>query len=380
MSDWIVYHRDHSGNNYGEFNPLNLRWGKSLIGPGYITYDIPLSNALATLGQTRPYRSDFSLQTRGGGPHIMSGIHTEVSIQDHYKNRVMSVAGKDYLHYLEKVIWPKDPNSNYRTTTAADPTNGTVFDYTGSVSYVIYRLIRESCNDSGIADSLQWQFLGTPSSGGTEVRYRIDPGDTRTIADHISEILSMGDPAVTRFLQLVAPWGEPSLNFPSSALPAYGTSTPVTYKFICRPGGNAEFLSFRHGGIRGTRVFGIAQGPSNRKGVINYAGGSLYRRLDIVEEFSGPSALANLTTLVASAASEALVPDIEVQVKFYDNPEIFNPFMDELVFPGARVQLEVDLEWTDIVDTFTVTALDCACEDNGATEYTATLNKPLATV
>lgn len=382
MPGWIMQHREitpNPGTKIGHCSPWNLQWGLALDGSAYVNYEIPLTDPLARELLVKPRRTDYALQTRGGGPIVTSGFHTELSMDSIGTNRMLKVAGKGYLSYLDNIIWPKDPNSNYRTTTLADPTNGTVFDYSGSVSYVVYRLITEA---TALADSLTFTFSSIPASGGTAVRYRIEPGDTRTIAQHISDIFALGDPAVKYYLRLVA-GGDPlrTIQMTSGVLPSFGTSTAITYKFrsgLSTPA-NCEIISFKYGGIRGTRLLALAQGPNHRKAVIDVGNTGWYRRWDIVEEFGGPSGFANLTTLAASTMDEAQVPDIEIQIKYYDEPEIFNPYINDLVYPGARVGLTAELEWIYLSDTFTVTSVDCTASDGISTEYIATLNQPFST-
>jgi hypothetical protein len=313
----------------------------------------------------------------------MGGFITEVAIEDWDNNRVLSIAGKSWEHYWERIIWPKDPMSTYRTTTAADPTNGTVFDYTGTVDYLIYNLAKESLNSP---NSLSVLGLNNPGTGGGTYRYRIDPGDTQSIAEHMQNIFSLGNETNTPYISM-----DP-LNryFETNLLPRYGTSRPTTYKFMAggtwwssiapySGGDNCEIVGFRHGGIRGTRMFGIANGPVSKKAVISSLNTSSYRRWDIVEEFTKANAYANLTQLVATAITDAQIPDIEIQVR-YSDPGMFFPGINEAVFPGARVVLEADLIYWGISDTFTVTAVECEVTDEGVATYTATLNQPGGTI
>jgi len=374
-TDWLVYHYETSGGIIGEVTPLNLRWGVTVDGPGYITYDMPIANNhLAHQLRTKPYRTDWQLLNRNGGQWITRGFHTEVTIDDYFNTRMMKVAGKDYLHYLERIMWPRDPNSNYRTSTFLDSTNGTVFDYTDTIDYLVYKLISEA---TGYVNySFVPSFTGAPSPTGSGFRYRVEPGDTRTLWQHITDLFSLGDSTENYYLRLDQ-YG--NYDFPSNLLPRYSTIDTPAYDFDANPrGGNCELVSFRHGGIRGTWFFGLASGPSAKKAVLGNNGMSAYRRWDISEEFTGPNAYTNLSTLVASSLEEALIPDIEIQVKWVEEPEKFSPWFREYFWPGVRVGLKADLGWIDINDTFTVMALECSVENDGVTEYTATLNLPLS--
>jgi hypothetical protein len=73
--------------------------------------------------------------------------------------------------------------------------------------------------------------------------------------------------------------------------------------------------------------------------------------------------------------NDGLNPDVEIQIEIYDNPETY-PYFNELVYPGARVGLAVDLTWIQLDDTFTVTSIECSCPNNRESTYTLTLNQP----
>ncbi len=386
---WTVTHYTASdGLARAQANPLNLRWGKFLGSPGYVTYGLPFiqSGPGVDVGitiplHTRPYATDFTVQNSymDGVMPVMGGFITEIAIEDWDNNRVLSIAGKSWEHYWERIIWPKDPNSTYRTTTAVDPINGTVFDYTGTIDYLIYNLAKESLNSP---NSLVVSGLNNPGTGGGTYRYRIDPGDTQSIAEHMQNIFALGNESATPYLKM-----DPVYKyFETNLLPRYGIGTPVTYRF--RAGGtwwsslspyaggdNCELVGFRHGGIRGTRMLGIANGPVSKKAAFASLNTATYRRWDIVEEFTKSNAYANLTSLVNTSISDAQIPDVEIQIRYHDF-DSFDPELNRAVFPGARVVLQSDLIYWGINDTFTVTAVECEVNDEGGATYTATLNQP----
>lgn len=388
MPEFIVYHKDIAGNRLGEAAPGNLRFGWSLEGPGYCTYDLPVNNALVQQSRTRPYRTDFQLNHKSGQA-VMGGFHTEIGMAEHQYGRLLNIGGKDYLHYLDRTFWPRDPNSNYRTTVSADNVNGTVFQMTNeTISHIAYQVIAQGVNDaataaiSPIADPYIFQFTGGfPPPGSGSLSYRIEPGDTRSVRDHLNEIFAFNTTSANYYVRLNE-FNQIPLNVSTGEFPTYGIGTTPVMKFNANPlGGNCEIISWGHKGIRGTRFFGVAQGPSSKKGQFVQSGTSLYRRWDYNEEFQGAGAFSNINALATATQADGLLPDLEIQIAFYDDPEHFSPWLREFLFPGVRVALKGELFWTSLNDTFTVTAMDVEVGNgDGPTKYTLTLNQPQTTV
>ena len=389
MSIFYVVHKDINGVELGEVSPANLKFGWSLDAPGYITYDIPIMSpsyypiSMAHYTKTTPYKTDFHLRDRSG-QWYMGGFHTEISAQDFQYSKSLSVAGKDYLYYLDRNFWPKDPMYNYRTSADAsvDPTNGTVFTQVNeTISSLVVKLIYQAINDAGL--SANWPVTngytfafsgGFPTPGIGSYSYRIDPGDTRSVREHINEILALNTTGTNYYIRLDQFSQIPLTG--AGNLPTYGISDPVVWKFNADGrGGNCEVISFRHGGIRGTRLMAVAQGPSSKKAAFAQAGTSTYRRWDFTEEFVGTGAFNDLASLTAAASADALRPDIEIQIRFPDEPERTTPWIREILYPGVRVELTADMLWYQGSDTFTVTAMDAEVSDE-AVMYTLTLNLP----
>ncbi len=359
---WKVIHKDHSGNLLGEITPSELSFGMSLGNVGYVNYSLPLAHIMATRPFFEPYRTDFILE-RNGFQKLWNGIHTneEINLED----RTLRVAGKDWLHYFERIIWPKDPNSNYRSTTAADATNGTVFDYTNNVFELAHRLMIQS---TGLTDSLAWTTNYSYPTTFSTFRYQIQPGDTHTIAEHISEIFRLetgtAKPAVRPLngVSYFAPsWYE------------YGSATPVVHTL--EHGMNCEVLNFRNEGIQATRTFGIAQGLSSRKGYYAQHGTiGWYRRYDSVEEFSSVGAASNIMNLTNAASESNGAPHLEVNVRYVQPPTDSNFSFWETIRPGVRVRIRADLVSFILDQDLVVVSIEATVDEEGEENIVLTLD------
>jgi hypothetical protein len=343
MSGFEVRHYNNGGTLLGSVYPTRLSWGDSLSSIGYVSYDIPLDHPLADSQRTWPYMTDFQVYWQDTW-FMMGGMITEFEIDDELEVPVVHVGGKDWAHYYERIIWPKDPNSNYRTTTAADPTNGTVFDYTDNRKYIVYILSEQSEYPPYNADL----FMASASSGGTTIRKTIYPGDTQSIYEHMMEVLRTGSGIsgydFFRFnANKIANWY------------TYGGSLP-TLKYRFEHKKNC-IVRVGHHGILGTRTFGIAQGPSSRRGFYyDHSYQATYRRYDVVEEFSQQNAYATVQDLTNAAAQENAREQVVFTIKLNPGVSDVFPYVFENVPVGSYVKVTADIgaQWNASVDCVVV--------------------------
>lgn len=223
LADWFVKFRDWSSGKYvGEYSLLNPTAEIRNSEPGGFSGEIALGQkrrGSTTLGITRdqfiPFATHYELwrQSSGNGVCISAGMLASINLQ---KNRdTVLVAGKDWIHYLQRRLYPFDPAAylaggwtrwprrwpDIRGTHGPAQSSSPV-----DVSIVVRQLIQTITREEPTEEppigytwpaSQNADVFGAipitqniPLTGNT-VRYVIYPGDPTTIYDHITRLSEM---------------------------------------------------------------------------------------------------------------------------------------------------------------------------------------------
>lgn len=206
------------GTFVASFEPLDLAFEIKNSEPGSFSCELPLgaSQAGTTVGIRRdsfaPYRTDWQLWRTGssGQPKIMSaGMLTSVNLNTDRDSILIS--GKDWLHYLQRRIYPFTPE-DYVTFNPANPngfwdkwpkrwpevpTFDPEFKATNPVDLrvIVEELLlamRSAVTQAGESIG-QLPITFNNSNTGTTGTYEIYPGDSTTIFDHIKTLSEMKD-------------------------------------------------------------------------------------------------------------------------------------------------------------------------------------------
>jgi hypothetical protein len=159
-----------------------------------------------------PYRTDFELWRRSTGqPVIMTaGMITSVNLNTDRDSVLIS--GKDWLHYLERRIYPWNPD-DYKTLNPDNPDMhwaagwpkqwpaDPIFDIVNVVQNPvevreIVEDIIDAMNEVSAPDGSNDGVLIIGASNadtGTLTKYQIYPGDSTTILDHIRALSELVD-------------------------------------------------------------------------------------------------------------------------------------------------------------------------------------------
>lgn len=214
MADWWVRFRDRAqGNVVGEYSLLepNVEVRNSEVGgfAGTLALGQKRRNS-TTLGITRdqfaPYRSLYEVwrQSSGSGVCISDGFLTSVNLQ--FNRDTALIQGKDYKHYLERRIYPFNPD--YFTERDPDfpehyldqwpkvwPTMEVGDQDPIDVRLIIQDLLLSMRTvtpvDSRTTPRPTGTALGVPPfvwnipNTGIMTKYKILPGDQTTILQHI---------------------------------------------------------------------------------------------------------------------------------------------------------------------------------------------------
>lgn len=351
---------------------------------GGMSCEIPLSAPFLTANQFAPYRSDWALYRSGASQQfklITEGVVTSTNL---VKDRdTILVAGKDWLHLLERRIFPFDPVA-YKDMVTLDSTGKRYFEYwpwqwpnpAGNpvevrdiVQDMLLRVQQTDLNAiPGVAADAPGTYRGSfplvlnnvPT--GTETKYTIFPGDQTAIYDHIRKLSEQVDGfefdiiPITREFKMWSPGrdgGVPVYQFQPTDDEATGAITEVDWT---------------NDGPEGTVIVGLGT-ADHRKGAIWYYKPSvdLFRWLDKIYDFGEISNDTSLFQMVKD--QNDLFPQKKLAITLL-NPEFLDPSFYTANRPrsliGNRVSFEFNwIPYWHVNADFKVNAISCATDPSG---------------
>jgi hypothetical protein len=302
LADYLLYLRDvQYGNVIGQFKPDNLSFSIRNSEPGEISFELPLGQPNLTFMQFGPYRTDYALYRAGSAQNyrlIVEGMLTSVNLSDDRDSVIC--AGKDWLHYLQHRTYPFDPVTYQAGGWDQWPVGwphhpGVKREKMGNPVEVrdIVEDILQHMMDVTLPP-LPGGVAGGPGMGqlpiifnnvatGTKTKYKILPGDTTTVFDHITKLSDQ----VRGFEFDILPQ---SLEFKMWS-PGRWQNLPVyvfdgTIAVSTESGGQIVHIDWTNDGPDGTFLVGL--GTSGRKvGATWYYRRSIekYRWLDMVYDY-----------------------------------------------------------------------------------------------
>lgn len=404
---WIVEHRSHA-----EFMPdgddgtttdagtdelietvypenLHFRLQLGTLGPGEVSYELS-KGALNTDGDPAisgpdfvgPYRTDFVLRRDDLTDPIMAGMHTLLGGADSGEtpNESAQIAGKDWLHYLEKRRWPYDAALSY-----VNWPDGFRFRVTAAEIGQIVRDILETVRDlsanfpaapdppGGTNPSYSLGYTVDADDTGTNRNYEISPFESSSIYDLIATLAGAGrerggfDFLMTfdKVFRLIYPEvGD------GPDAPAFTLEVDVATHLA-----NMLETGFTNTGPTATHVLGVGAGTSTRQGGVNRhfrASSAVFRRLDDVADFGEVKNLDALEDLTGSSLALGSNPVHAIPIRV--DPSTIPGFWD-VCRPGVYIAVDYDFGWHRINSVQRVTAMECDVDLEGAELVELELNQ-----
>jgi len=304
LGDFLVYQRDvESQIITGIYRPEHLNFSIRNSQAGDVSYEIPLGEPNLTFEEFGPYRTDYQIWRRGGSGLynlLVEGMVTSVNLN---KDRdSVLVSGKDWIHYLERRIYPFDP-ALYRSgdwvnwpkqwpdvqppNLAADAEAVEVRDVVEEILDAMNNVTLPALPGGVAADPsrqnvLPIMFNNPPT--GSSVLYKILPGDETTVFEHIQKLSELVD----GFEFDILPQSYEFKMWSPSRLqdqPVYrikGVNTPTTSE----AGGAVVEADWTNDGPEGTYLVGLGT-AEHRVGAVWYYKPSIdqYRWLDRIYDF-----------------------------------------------------------------------------------------------
>lgn len=364
MSGITVNHREHDGTLIATYQPENLQFtlNKGENGCHVISYEI--SRAIVTADFVGPYRTDFELLVDGSAVNILSGMHTNYSIQSNEEH--VKIAGKDWLHYLEKRYWPyDDSNPNFYRfaipTTDADhpPTGYAYFQVARDSALIVKDMLDQVLS---LTDSLNLTYTLT-AMGYTVDVFTIDLIDTENILSKI-QTLSQEDDGEFDF------WVEPDQEFviyPGRQYNIGVVSDPTmaihTFDYADQSTGMFE-LGFTNNGPLETRLIGTGSNPSSSLAAVRaYAPSSaVFRLLENNISFGDVFNGDRVQKLTRKNLLFDLNPIHDVSLTVI--PESVTNFWSDFK-PGKAIWVTGDLDGHLVDSAQEIVAIDGSCDADG---------------
>ncbi|HEY1248257.1 MAG TPA: hypothetical protein VGE97_04650 [Nitrososphaera sp.] len=380
MSDITVIHTEHDGTPINTFRPENLNFTlrKGQDGPHDITYEISRSNTSTDM--VGAYRTDFILEVDSSAvPYvIMRGMHTSAPQITTDEERIQ-IAGKDWLHYLERRYWPfndSDPNF-YRTGAGAVTDNNPP---TGFSYYVDPLSPQDSMK---IVTDLLDQILSLPNSMaltytlpdiGHDIEFfSVDIFDSENILSKI-QTLSQEDPGEFDF------WVDSDKEFHVAAPYRYdidvvGDNSLAVHTFdALTPSSGLFSINYENIGPGCTRLYGSgANQSSTLVATREYGPGSTqFRLLEDHVSYTGVITRERVQRLTRRDLLFRLNPIHNVSISVV--PESITNFWS-VFHPGVAIWLIADLEAHTIDAAFEVVSIDGQSDTDGNMLATLNLNQ-----
>jgi hypothetical protein len=255
----ILFRAGHS--MLGEAHPVNLSFSKYIKDIGSVTFDMNLSHPLCVRDKIEPYATDFVLMHKEH--HILGGIITSVNVD--VETEWVTLAGKEYTHYLEKRFWPIDPDNPEIYSAIQEDSFVVVTD-------ILDRVLMEP-------HSLMMSYdLGM---SGILVNYRIEPGDTESVYEKLRD-LSEQSPGFDfgTHIDIIDQMVHVELMAESPRITRDND-------FVFELGRNIRSFSYDCTGVKATFVAGSGAGSSNKmmRVAMHEEDMEMYRRLDHTVDF-----------------------------------------------------------------------------------------------
>lgn len=336
-----IIHYDHDGDALGELAPNNPEFAIYLNKVGFINYDIDLAHPMSRRRYTAPYVTDFKLDY--DGVDIMGGLHVKANIGDS-ADHVLKVGGKDWLHYLERRIFPFVDS----TGVFADFVEANVDLFT-IVTDILDKVLAEP-------NSLSLSYDSTTC--GQTTNYKIPFGDVGKIMDKLIELSG----------------GHPGFDFdvsPSRRFTMYYPRKTRTLDLVLEHGRNIYVPDYTDSGPQGTRTTGTAVGSSARMfKIIDSSTQDVFRLLDATEDVNNVTSEDDMQPILQGDADRNSIPSLEFSVKVI--LENLNPFAEIEI--GDIIPVRGNFVYDKINDYYRVVGMTCNPTDEGDYDVELTLD------
>lgn len=367
MADWEIQHM-YRDSYLGSKKPQDLHFVWNLNESNTIEYGVVQSEYPPPPPLVGPYRTDFRLNR--DNVYLMGGLHT--SIKGSTEDEMLSIAGRDWLHYLERRHYPsidydiKSSGWDFTESWTAG-SNSAWFDL--SPDEVVKNLLDAILNIDEYCLDFTYDLDAVPKIPNWY--YIISWGDTETIYSKIKTLSDAGfdDDNFDNGFDF---WMTQGKVF-RLGYPYRGNPDNIVYFF--QKGDPAIInVEFTNTGPDGTHVLAQGGGLANQlTAVVHYRGNSAeYRRHDMTANVGDTMDMRQLRAYARDALHLGVQPvhEITLTVNAIEIPNFWNIFR-----PGYFIHLDYDLGWWHIQSDQRIISMDCNISNEGEETITFKLNQ-----
>jgi hypothetical protein len=354
MAAWQIRHKNHQHEILHTVDPEDLNFNINLNDPHDINYSISLDHPVVKEENTAEgdfigaYQTDWILLRNGTPIPGMSGMITSVHLAEGEEK--IDIAGKSWLHYLERRIYPYNP---------LNPTQYRFRAYQTDVALIIHDMLQAVLAMPysvaiDVSDLTAWTTFNE--------NMKIEFGDTEDI---LSKIKGMAE-------------GKPGFDFEITwdrkfklYYPEYSDPTIIEFKMVtnAKPTltqtDSALSVDWTDNGPEFTHILGLGAGSSPHLGAARGSteGQQVFRRLDGSVDFGDVPSRAKLNRLTEGALRAGVRPQREVPIDVA--PEnISANFWDNIV-PGVYFVNITDLYGHEVTGTKKLTSIEANITNEG---------------
>jgi hypothetical protein len=368
MPEYLIKHFEHDGSLRDEFHPHNLEFSLNLNEPHDVTYDAPLALPTMRWGFVGPYRTTFELWREGFGEPLVAGLHTSDTTTK--GEDVIHIAGKDWLHYLQRRHYP---DGGFKYIPGKIPpfdieghANDFAYESSTGQAYALNATIGDHLFN--ILNMVMVQEFSCPinvnvAPFGPKINYTIEMGDLETIFDKIATLAENAETGFDFWIR----WDKEFLCafphvFPEAARTSPGSCIHVFDKWI--PPTDLIQAEFTNDGPEMTHIVGVGAGSSVslRFPLIYKKSAEIFYRLDGVFDAGEIKNSKHLYNLTQGAFSKGLYPihTVPITCKPNEIPDFWGKFR-----PGEAIWIREDFESRNINTAWQMTQITCRVDAEG---------------
>jgi hypothetical protein len=350
--------------SYPENTSFTLNKGEN--GPHELTFELATANEALDFNKIVPYEVDFELWRETVETPLIAGIVTSINFES--ESEMLQVACKDWLHYLDRRIYPFDPMDPNHYVAGAPPRGSALEVVQEEVSSIVALLLNQTL---AVPNSLDF-FLDEMPDTGHKTDLTVSLFDTESIMSKIQQ-LSQQEPGIfdfwitwDRHFHMAVP-----RRFPIECL---ADATKCAWYFNDSASGLLH-VNFTDTGPEGTYLIGygsLVGSTDVQVGLAVQDFHNRFRRLDATRDFGDVTSRSRVDALTTAAYAQTANPTYEVVIEVY--PDAIENFWNK-IYPGSAIWLDYKHEARHIFSAHEVVSIECQVGNEVDESVTLNLNQ-----
>lgn len=333
-SEFILQFLTHTGAAVGELKGADLRFGRFVGNPGFVSFDLDRAHPMAPILFSEPHKFDWSLQRNG--IEILAGeVATRQADTD---TNAVSYTGTDWMDYFDQLVLPFDPD-NMKDSDNFTMLNADLKDIAeGLIAFVLNKYthtIKVSMNNAPTGLTQDQHFAAS------------DLNTLKGMLDTLAGLNPGFEWEITHSKQFIM------YSPRRSDYNAYRVDSS-----------NVKQIHYGLEGIPGTIIYGRGSGSGSaqaiKKAVVTPAA-RIYRDRVRIEDFGTVTSKSQLTSLTNKKAGQMAKQRLE----FWVTLEVGDVNIWNSVFPGQYLYVDYDDGFIALSGWYRLSGYDGYVDDKG---------------